>query len=203
MKQVHIGVVGLLAALSAAGVVSNAYAGGFIDQLVQQKTAERLRAQEQLFSPVSLFNWAKDDDEMGSPWVGMDAVNGLTSGTFNQKIDPSNPQDTRTFAQRYFLNSTYASGPNAPVFYYICGEAACSSPNGATLAYARNYHGYVVALEHRYYGTSQPFPTLSAANLKYLKTEYALADLATFEKFAQSQLGLKGKWISIGGSYSG
>lgn len=203
MKQVRIGVVGLLAALSAAGVVSNADAGGFIDQLIQQKTAERLRAQEQLFSPASLLNWAKDDDEMGSPWVGMDAVNGLTSGTFNQKIDPSNPQDTRTFAQRYFVNSTYASGPNAPVFYYICGEAVCSSPNGAALSYARNYHGYVVALEHRYYGTSQPFPTLSAANLKYLKTEYALADLATFENFAQSQLGLKGKWISIGGSYSG
>lgn len=203
MEKVRFSAVGLFLALSAAGSISSAFAGGFIDQLVQQKIAERLRAQDQLFAPFSLMNFAKDDDEIGAPWAPSEPVMGQTSGTFNQKIDPSNPQDTRTFAQRYFINSSYASGPNPPVFYYICGEAACGAPSGAALGYARQYHGYVVALEHRYYGTSQPFPTLSPANLKYLKTEYALADLATFENFAQSQLGLKGKWISIGGSYSG
>ncbi len=188
MKNFNSRALGLLVIAATAGSVSSVQAGGFIDQLVRNKTAERLQVQDQLFSAFSLSTESRDV---------------MSAGTFVQKVDPANPQDARTFNQRYFLTTAYASSPDAPVFYSICGEAACNAPNGAALAYARLYHGYAVALEHRYYGTSQPLPTLSAENLRYLKTEFALADLASFEVFAQSKLGLKGKWIAIGGSYSG
>lgn len=125
--------------------------------------------------------------------------------TFDQKINPQDPKDTRTFKQRYFLNSDYASGPDAPVFFVICGEWTCSANDftGAVEGYAQKYKGYLVALEHRYYGKSQPFADLSAPNLIYLSADNALADLAAFQRYAIPQHGLTGKWVTIGGSYAG
>ena len=41
----------------------------------------------------------------------------------------------------------------------------------------------MVALEHRYYGPSNPFTDYSTTNLKYLNTEQALGDIATFHAF--------------------
>src|SRR4051812_35594910 len=46
-------------------------------------------------------------------------VAGITTGTFDQKIDHDAPSATKTFKQRYWINSTYAQGANAPVFMYI------------------------------------------------------------------------------------
>lgn len=36
----------------------------------------------------------------------------------------------------------------------------------------------LVALEHRFYGKSQPFTDLKTENLKYLSSEQALSDIA-------------------------
>jgi pimeloyl-ACP methyl ester carboxylesterase len=74
---------------------------------------------------------------------------------------------------------------------------------GAVATEAARYHATIVALEHRYYGESQPFPTLSAENMRYLSSERAIADLAAFEAYARTELGLTGKWVTVGGSYSG
>lgn len=126
-------------------------------------------------------------------------------GKFTQILNPEDQNDARTFEQRYFVNSDYATGPGAPVIFYICGEAACSAAelNANTQNLAKIFGAYRVALEHRYYGQSQPFTTLTTDNLQYLKTQFALEDLSRFQKFAQSSLGLSGKWMVIGGSYAG
>ncbi|MEI8346483.1 MAG: S28 family serine protease [Pseudomonadota bacterium] len=128
------------------------------------------------------------------------------SSLYNQKIDPSNPADERTFTQRYYINSEAAQGPKSPVLFYICGEATCEADSleyGAIVAWAKKLGAHRVALEHRYYGKSQPFSKMTPDNLQYLKMEYALEDLASFERFAILKYNLPGPWIAIGGSYPG
>jgi pimeloyl-ACP methyl ester carboxylesterase len=127
------------------------------------------------------------------------------SGVFEQRVNPADASDDRVFGQRYFVNSGYAQGADAPVLYVICGEATCSENDfrGAIVGHAQALGAHMVALEHRYYGKSQPFSRLTAANLKYLTTENAIADLASFQRYAMKELGLSGKWFSIGGSYAG
>jgi len=131
----------------------------------------------------------------------------LINQNFDQKIDHFSNSDQRTFKQRYFVDSSLVKGDptSAPVIYYFCGEGTCEGATSSTLVntIAQKYGAHRVALEHRYYGYSQPFSTLVSANLKYLSMEQAIEDLASFEHYAQEQLGLRGKWISVGGSYSG
>jgi pimeloyl-ACP methyl ester carboxylesterase len=128
----------------------------------------------------------------------------LTVLTFDQRINPYDPSDNRTFKQRYFINTEYASGTDAPVFLYICGEYECGPDfiDQVALDYAREFGGYLVSLEHRYYGKSQPFSDLSTEHLKYLSADYALKDLDAFQKYLTETLGLTGKWISLGSSYA-
>lgn len=138
-----------------------------------------------------------------TPVVGTDS---LVEGTFDQRIDHDNCCNFATFKQRYYLDSSLAASETAPVFFYICGESTCESRSilgGAIREHAKKFGAHLVALEHRYYGKSQPFPTLTTENLKYLSTQYAVKDLAAFVEFAKEELKLKGKWIAFGGSYPG
>mmetsp|Transcript_7832 Transcript_7832/g.6928 ORF Transcript_7832/g.6928 Transcript_7832/m.6928 type:complete len:364 (+) Transcript_7832:304-1395(+) len=69
-------------------------------------------------------------------------------------------------------------------------------------------NGLFFYLEHRFYGDSQPFPTLATENLRYLTSRHALADLAVFltyanDKIVQEHGGEKRKIIVVGGSYPG
>ena len=64
------------------------------------------------------------------------------------------------------------------------------------------------AVEHRYYGASQPFKDWSTPNLKYLSAENALGDLADFIDAMNAQIitkwkGTNRKWVTVGGSYAG
>lgn len=124
---------------------------------------------------------------------------------YPQTLNPTDPKDDRKFDQRYYVNSSYAAGKDSPVLYYLCGEATCreSSFSGAMSTYAKELKAHMIAIEHRFYGKSQPFPTLSTENLKYLSTDLALADAASFQRYAQTALGFTGKWIVVGGSYAG
>jgi pimeloyl-ACP methyl ester carboxylesterase len=123
---------------------------------------------------------------------------------FNQKINHFS-LNSKTFQQRYYVDSTLALNADSPVIYYLCGEGDCESATNSPLvnSLASKIHAHRVALEHRYYGKSQPFATLESKNLKYLSMSQALADLASFERYAQRKLELKGKWIVVGGSYAG
>lgn len=70
--------------------------------------------------------------------------------------------------------------------------------------------GIGVILEHRYYGTSQPFNDLSTKHLRFLTTDQALADTAYFAQNVVYK-GMEGKnltshttpYIAYGGSYAG
>lgn len=123
---------------------------------------------------------------------------------FRQNIDHQNPSKG-TFNQRYFIDESFGSKANSPVFFYICGEWTCSPQdlNGAIRAHAKKHHARLIALEHRYYGKSLPGKTLSTADLKYLTTDNALNDLAHFQKTISAKNKWKGTWIAFGGSYPG
>ena len=66
-----------------------------------------------------------------------------------------------------------------------------------------NYEALLISLEHRYYGDSQPFDDWSTPNLKYLTSQQALADIASFIDALNDSLNRKADWIVIGGSYPG
>jgi pimeloyl-ACP methyl ester carboxylesterase len=63
----------------------------------------------------------------------------------------------------------------------------------------------VVAFEHRHYGKSVPFGSLSQESLKYLSSQQALADYAVLREQIRKQynIGSANKWVAVGGSYSG
>lgn len=123
---------------------------------------------------------------------------------FQQLIDHHDPAKGM-FNQRYYIDESFSSSDNSPVFFYICGEAACgkSSLAGEIRTFAEKYHAKMIALEHRYYGVSMPYHELSAENLKYLTTENALKDLARFQTQIIKDKHWTGKWVSFGGSYPG
>lgn len=110
-----------------------------------------------------------------------------------------------TFPQRYFVDETFGKRPDSPVFFSICGEGVCSKEDltGAIRNYAKKYHAKLIALEHRYYGKSMPFASLSAKDLRFLTTRQALEDLAFFQRKISDQQHWTGKWVAFGGSYPG
>lgn len=135
---------------------------------------------------------------------------------FNQTLDHFSPYDHRQFQQRYYEFIDYFRIPDGPIFLVICGESAC---NGITNDYisvlAKKFGAAVVSLEHRYYGKSSPFKSLTTENLRYLSSKQALYDLAAFRQYYQDSLDLKldrkktsvkkpeNSWFVFGISYSG
>lgn len=73
------------------------------------------------------------------------------------------------------------------------------------MAYGQEKKGLLVALEHRYYGASQPFKDWSTPNLKWLNTTQALEDIHHFINFMKITLNEKmdRKVMIVGGSYPG
>lgn len=71
----------------------------------------------------------------------------LESGFFHQKLNHASSNDPTTFGQRYFVDSTFAVGPKAPVFFYVCGEFSCSANylRGLPLFLAEQFKGHAVA----------------------------------------------------------
>jgi hypothetical protein len=130
-----------------------------------------------------------------------------TAGSFTQQID--HPRDGSaspgTFQQRYWYSTQFSKGnASAPVLFYLCGEAACDPWYATSMAdMAKALDASVVVLEHRYYGTSLPYPDETLAHMKYLTIHNALEDAAGFETWAKTNLPLGGKWIAVGGSYPG
>src|SRR4051794_15429263 len=49
----------------------------------------------------------------------------VLQGFFDQRINHADANDPRTFKQRYYIDRSYAEGPNAPVLLAICGESTC------------------------------------------------------------------------------
>jgi len=112
-----------------------------------------------------------------------------------------------TFSQRYWVNSDFVTNPaTAPILFHICGESDAEQGyylNDNTLEWAKALGAHVVYLEHRFYGQSLPFPDTSTTHLTSLTLPNVIEDLATFQIWLTQNKGWNGKWIAIGGSYSG
>ncbi|XP_043216351.1 putative serine protease K12H4.7 isoform X2 [Amphibalanus amphitrite] len=126
---------------------------------------------------------------------------------FTQKLDHSQPSDLRTWQQRYFTNDTFYR-PGGPVFLMIGGEGTASPVwmvTGSWIEYAEEHGALCFQLEHRFYGKSHPTEDMSVKNLRYLSSEQALADLATFSAAMEEKHALPEgtKWVAFGGSYPG
>jgi serine protease 16 len=128
----------------------------------------------------------------------------------------------RHWRQRYYFDSRFWCGSGCPVFLYIGGEGPQGPPSPRLYIWtlAEKHGALLVALEHRFYGESRPTADLSTANLQYLTSSQALADLARFRSMISAyQPGVTdtssspplvlpaspnaSKWVSFGGSYPG
>ncbi|KAI6359661.1 hypothetical protein MCOR25_006989 [Pyricularia grisea] len=139
------------------------------------------------------------------------------SDTFDQLLDHHNPSKG-TFKQRYFWDASSWAGPGSPVFLFNPGEDSADGYVGYldnhTLPglYADTFQGAVIVIEHRYWGKSIPFDTLTAETLQYLDVPQSIMDMTHFAKTVQLSFDKsddgdanseKAPWVLIGGSYSG
>jgi hypothetical protein len=129
---------------------------------------------------------------------------------FTQRLDHLNMQVRDTWQQRYYDIDQYWDPKTGPLFLYICGEGTCRKPadNSFVVNLAKEFNGRVLALEHRFYGMSQPTADWSTENLQYLTPDQGLADLAYFATNKSREFSEKfgiphRRWIAVGGSYPG
>jgi pimeloyl-ACP methyl ester carboxylesterase len=131
---------------------------------------------------------------------------------FEQRLDHFDMQNSDTFNQRYWINDQYYNAKNGggPLFLSICGEWTCSNvKNDSYVASLAKEHGAMLVVhEHRYYGMSQPKESWSTDNLRWLNTDQALADIATFADAMSTEIAAKydvpkKRWLLFGGSYPG
>lgn len=150
----------------------------------------------------------------------------ITAQTVILQVDHFNNTDSRTFKNRYWMNSThYEKG--GPVFFFDGGESGLSDRQAAgplsgenlvfaPLELARRFKGIAITWEHRFFGESMPFEYDEESGLaldgyeayKYLTNEQALEDAVYFARNLQLE-GLgdlssnSTPWIWMGGSYPG
>jgi pimeloyl-ACP methyl ester carboxylesterase len=134
---------------------------------------------------------------------------------FQNLVDHFNPLNTERYAQRFWVNSQFYNpeAKHTPIFLHLCCEGPCSEKwvtKGASLManWAEETGGLLVAIEHRFYGESQPGPDWTLESLQYLTLEQALADAAYFIKFhlnARKEFNINQDHpiTVVGGSYGG
>ncbi|VDK43878.1 unnamed protein product, partial [Cylicostephanus goldi] len=132
----------------------------------------------------------------------------LEKETGQQKLDHFDSNNSLTWQQRYFQNTQYYKGSNV-VFLMIGGEGPenirwVSNKDYPFVKWAEQFGAMMFALEHRFYGKSQPTPNQSVENLRYLSSRQALGDIAFFIDAMNKDHHLENpQWITFGGSYSG
>ncbi|GAP82894.1 putative serine carboxypeptidase S28 [Rosellinia necatrix] len=138
----------------------------------------------------------------------------MGKGTFDQLLDHNDPEKG-TFQQRYWWNAEFYE-EDGPIFLFSPGESDAENAVGYlenyTLPgyYAQQFKGAAIVLEHRYWGKSIPFDTLTAETLQYLNVPNSISDLTYFASNVDCQFCEGGTcnsdenpWVLIGGSYSG
>ena len=149
-----------------------------------------------------------------SQYVESIVIENKFAQTFSQRLDHFDRQNNITFNQRYFINDTFWKGNvDSPVFMCVGGEGPpidyailiSSVHCNDMVELAPKVGALMVALEHRYYGFSNPFDDFSTEHLKWLNSEQAVGDIATFHSLISTQYKLTttNKWITYGGSYPG
>ncbi|XP_066840710.1 LOW QUALITY PROTEIN: distal membrane-arm assembly complex protein 2 [Anser cygnoides] len=132
----------------------------------------------------------------GTPVVG---------GSLQQPLDHFDPLEGRVLTQRFWINEEFWDRPAGPVFLVVGGESALSPlvlRGGHAVELARQHGALLVALEHRFYGDSRG---PGGAELRFLSSQQALADLAAFRLHLTRAWGLSPNhtWVAFGGSYAG
>ncbi len=130
--------------------------------------------------------------------------NEIIEKSFQQRIDHFDKK-SKMFNQRLWISKSFAKSSDAPTLVLLCAEHVCGE------SYITDYLDKLalptganqVAIEHRYYGKSQPFADLSTKSLKYLQVKQALADTALILKYLRKSEKLSGPFIVIGLSYGG
>ncbi|KAK0643964.1 serine-type peptidase-like protein [Cercophora newfieldiana] len=137
-------------------------------------------------------------------------------GTFDQLLDHAHP-DLGTFKQRYWYGTEFWKGPGSPIIVTTPGEQSAEDFNTTYLGtkrlsgvFAKELGGAVIVLEHRYWGESSPFDTLSVKNLQHLTLNNSIKDLSYFAKNLVLPFDPSGgsspaeaPWIFSGCSYAG
>ncbi|RYP61563.1 hypothetical protein DL771_010084 [Monosporascus sp. 5C6A] len=136
------------------------------------------------------------------------------NSTFEQLLDHSDPS-RGTFPQRYWWNAQYFE-EGGPIILYNPGEQSAEPFIGylanTTLPgyYAQQLKGAVILIEHRYWGESVPYDTLTTETLQELNLPNSIHDMTYFAKNLDCEFCEGGTcnsdenpWVLIGGSYSG
>lgn len=129
--------------------------------------------------------------------------------TFDNLKDHFKDRSSETFKSYYWQSLSYFNESSPKMILYICGEGACKFPAEETLPVlaAKEVRAGVIALEHRFYGESQPTADWSLKSLKLLTFQQGLADIAYFIENKNKEFINKykkaAKWVVIGGSYAG
>lgn len=161
----------------------------------------------------------------GRAWTGMRMAHrespaavvhdGNLTRWFVQRQDHFDTTNTVQWQQRYFVNDTFFDVKmGGPVFVCVGGEgppldSSVVVDGGLHCAImvhlAQALKGLIVAVEHRYYGISYPTPDFSTANMRFLTSQQALADLAAIHDFLVDEYSLTAAnpFLSFGGSYPG
>ncbi|XP_063793920.1 thymus-specific serine protease [Pseudophryne corroboree] len=129
-------------------------------------------------------------------------------GFLTQPLDHFNRRNNGTYKQRYWVNEEFWQRPGGPVFLFIGGESSESEFSvlaGEHVELAQTHRALLVALEHRYYGASINPDGLTLEAIRFLSSQQALADLASFHLFISQTYNLtqNNTWICFGGSYPG
>jgi len=137
------------------------------------------------------------------------APRATVEGNITQNLDHFDPTNSATWTQRYLMNGdNFQEG--GVIFVFLAGEWEITPyrlENSLMAELAQELNGYMFYLEHRYYGQSFPTADASDANLRFLTTEQALADVAHFVTHIRDNSVTPGARdspiIVIGGHYSG
>ncbi|CAD5235294.1 unnamed protein product [Bursaphelenchus xylophilus] len=152
-----------------------------------------------LLTASSRFTWRHQWKKLGRCDVNS------PENWFTQPLDHFNATNKETWKQRYFVNDAYYK-PGGPDILFIGGEwteDGSLTCGGVLVTYAQQLNARLWALEHRFYGESQPRPNQSVEDLKYLSSRQALEDLANFIRSQTEDKRLNAtKWILVGASYS-
>jgi len=122
------------------------------------------------------------------------------------KVTHFDPLDTRTFQQKYYVNSEFYQ-PGGGTYLYVGAEgplSASTACGGFWYDLAKENGARLLAIEHRFYGESQPFAYLTTENLVFLSATHAMADIVSLVTNLKANNWTEPEpWIAFGGSYAG
>lgn len=111
------------------------------------------------------------------------------SYTLPQKIDHHDIYKG-TFNQTFYLDRTFYLEDSPSIIVYVSGLRPLSArifEMNNLMKIAEQSKSVLFALEHRYFGTSEVFSTLSSDNLTYFTIEQAIDDIGNFTRYLKQE----------------